>query len=264
MSAYTTTPDEQSDRYGSGLAGAIALHALVAAILIGAAYFTHTHTEHWGENASSVGAIQASMVSAIPLPTKVPPVKDSVLVPDTVSQAPAPPPKEAALPPPKPTDVLIKAKTPDKPITKVAPVPTVAPPKHPQPTPDTPKANSGESATQLPQSISQVKNGTATATVQDRTFGNRYAWYVQQVSRKVAQNWYTQEADPRSSQGKGVTIVFDIQSDGTPSNIRLETRSGSPTLDTSAMHALERVDGFGPLPSGNHITVEYTFDYRQQ
>ena len=27
-------------------------------------------------------------------------------------------------------------------------------------------------------------------------------------------------------------------------------------------HALERVDGFGPLPAGDHITVEYTFHYQ--
>ena len=84
------------------------------------------------------------------------------------------------------------------------------------------------------------------------------------VSRIVAQNWYTQEADPHSSQGKSVTLLFDIQRDGTPTNVRLETRSGSPSLDTSALHALQRVDGFGPLPAGDHVTVEYKFDYHQQ
>jgi protein TonB len=30
------------------------------------------------------------------------------------------------------------------------------------------------------------------------------------------------------------------------------------------MRALQRVDGFGPLPQGDHITVEYTFNYRRQ
>jgi protein TonB len=254
--------DEQDDRFGSGLAGAVGLHVLLACVFIGVALFTaHSSSSKWGENASSVGAIQASMVSAIPLPQKFKPVDKSVLAPDNVSPAPVPPPKEATIPPPRDTDVLVKAK---QPLAKVAPITQPTPPKHPQPAPPSPKAQTGESATQLPESVTQLKNGTATATVQDRTFGNRYAYYVQIVSQKVAQNWYSGEADPHASQGKHTTIVFDIERDGTPANVRLLDKSGSPTLDTSALRALQRVDGFGPLPAGNQITVEYTFDYRQQ
>ena len=260
MSTYATPNDEQ-DKFGSGLAGAIGLHVLLAAAFVAVTLFVHTSSSHWGENASSVGAIQASMVSAIPLPQKFKPVDKSVLTPDDVSPAPAPPPKEALAPPPRDTDILVKSKTQPK---KVGPVYTPAPPKHPQPTPPTAKAQTGESADQLPQSMTQLKNGTATATVQDRTFGNRYAYYVQEVSQKVAQNWYTYEVDPHSSQGKRTTVIFDIERDGTPANIRLLTASGSSSLDTSAMRALQRVDGFGPLPAGNQITVEYTFDFRQQ
>ena len=88
------------------------------------------------------------------------------------------------------------------------------------------------------------------ATVQDRTFGNRYAYYLKIVSNTVAQNWETYEADPATSQGKRVTILFDINRDGVPENIRIETKSGSPSLDASALHALQRVDNFGPLPAG--------------
>jgi protein TonB len=258
MNAYAR--DNSQDHIGSGFAGAIALHVLLAAALIGAAYVGVSHNEHWGENSAQMGAIQASMVSAIPLPQKAPPVKDQVLTPDDVSPAPVPPPKEATQPPPKPTDILVKGRTT---AAKAAPIVAPAPPKHPQPVPDTKKAASGESATQLPQSIAQLQNGTATVTVQDRTFGNRYAYYVQIVSRTVAQNWYSQEADPRSSQGKRASIVFDIERDGTIANAHLEGKSGSPTLDASVVHALQRIDGFGPLPSGDHITVEYTFDYRK-
>lgn len=251
------------DRFGLGVTLAVLLHALLFGVLATVTLLGHARPDRWGENASTVGAIQASMVSAIPLPSRARPVEKSVLASEDITPTPKPPPKEATAPPPRPTDVLIKAKTPEKVPPKLAPEPTPAPPKHPQPTPATPKAAAGDPATQLPQSISQVKNGTATATVQDRTFGNRYAYYVAIVSRTVAQNWYTQEADPRASQGKRVTLVFQIGRDGTPSDVHLETRSGSPTLDSSALHSLQRIDGFGPLPAGDHITVEYTFDYRQ-
>lgn len=257
---HANITDDRDDKFGSGIAGALVLHLALAGVFVGVALFVHTSSSHWGENAASVGAIQASMVSSIPLPQKYKPVDKSVLTPDNVSPAPAPPPKEEAAPPPRETDVEIKRKAIPK---KIAPVVTPAPPKHPQPAPPTPKAATGDSAAQLPESTTQLKNGTATATVQDRTFGNRYAYYVQIVSQKVAQNWYTGEADPHASQGKHVTIVFDIERDGTPANVHVLDKSGSPSLDTSAIRALQRVDGFGPLPAGNKITVEYTFDYRQ-
>ena len=263
MSVFATLDDQSPDRFGSGFVRAIALHILVGACLAALAIYAPGHVEHWGENASTVGAIQASMVSAIPLPSKVAPVEKSVLASDNVTPAPKPPPKEATQPPPKPTDILIKEKTAPKTPPKVAPVEQPTPPKHPQPTPPTTKAATGDVATQLPQAISQVKNGTAMATVQDRTFGNRYAYYLKIVSNTVAQNWETYEADPATSQGKRVTLLFDINRDGVPENIRIETKSGSPSLDASAMHALQRVDNFGPLPAGDHITVEYSFDYKQ-
>ena len=264
------------DRLGGGVAGAVALHALLAVGLIAAAYFGHSSSERWGENQASVGAIQASMVSAIPLPSHAKPVEKQVLASENENQAPLPPPKEATQPPPRPTDILIKAKPPapakPAPSHTEAPVkpqprssPSEAPPvKHPQPAPPTPKAQTGETtATQLPEAISQMKNGTATATVQDRTFGSRYAYYLRLVSQKVSQNWVAGEADPRSSQGKRVTLLFDIDRDGNPLDVRVENRSGSPSLDQSAMHAVQRVDGFGPLPAGNKITIEFAFDYKQ-
>lgn len=263
------------DRLGGGMAGAVALHALLAAGLIAAAYLGRHTNERWGENQTSVGAIQASMVSAIPLPPRAKPVDKQVLASENENPAPLPPPKAATQPPPRPTDVLIKAKPPapakPAPTRSTAPAkpdlrskPTEAPAvKHPQPTPPTRKAETGEtSGTQLPEAISQMKNGTATATVQDRTFGARYAYYLRLVSQKVSQNWISSEADPRGSVGKRVTLRFDIDREGAPQNVRVQTRSGSPSLDESALQAVQRVDGFGPLPAGNQITIEFSFDYK--
>ncbi len=266
-----------TDRLGEGVAGAIGLHVLLAAVLIGAAYLNTGKQDRWGENTASVGAIQASMVSALPLPSHAKPVEKQVLASEDVNEAPLPAPKATTQPPPKPTDILIKAKTPEKPpppapVHSTAPAkpepkaqPTEAPPvKHPQPAPDTPKARTGETtATQLPEAVSQSKNGTATASVEDRAFGNRYAYYLRAVSLRVSQNWFSGEVDPRSSQGKRVTVLFDIDREGVPQNVRVETRSGSGTLDESALRAVQRVDGFGPLPAGDHITIEFAFDYKQ-
>ena len=245
-------------RKESGMGASVLLHLLVAGGIVAAVYFGNSESDRWGGSQSTVGAIQASMVSAIPLPQKAPPVKDQVLAPDTPSVAPTPPPKEATQPPPKPTDIEVKAPTK---TVKVAPRESVAPPKHPQPTPPTPKATTGESATQIPEALAQARNGTATMTVQDRTFGVRYAYYMNIMQRAIGEAWHTQDADPRSSMGKSVVLTFEVGPDGMPFNPRIQTPSGSPTLDATAMQALERVDGFGPNPVGHNITVMDTFAY---
>jgi periplasmic protein TonB len=222
----------------------------------------HHRTSNWGENASNAGAIQATMVASIPLPPTQRTLDTGVLT----SEAPSPAPvtaKEKTEPPPSPNEVAIPEKI--KP-PKVAEKPTPAPPKHVQPvTPPPTKAVTGETAgIRIAQSTLELKNGTSSVSIQDRSFGERYAYYVNIVNNKVSQNWYKSEADPIASMDKSATIVFDIDHDGVPSNIRVETRSGSPSLDLSAQRAVQRVDGFGPLPSGNRITVEFTFHFRPQ
>jgi periplasmic protein TonB len=261
--AFSRNSDNNSDRLGANFVGSIVFHGLIAAAILGWAFLFHTRGHDWGENASNAGAIQATMVSSLPLPPTQRTLDTGVLT----SEAPSPAPvitKERTEPPPAPNEVAIPEKI-TKPI-KTADKPTPAPPKHIQPvTPPPTKAVTGETAgVRIAQSTLEVKNGTASVSVEDRTFGQRFAYYVNIVNSKVAQNWYTAEADPRASIGKSTTIIFDINREGVPSNARVETPSGSPTLDLSAMRAVQRVDGFGPLPQGDHITVEYTFHLHPQ
>ncbi len=248
---------------GGNFLGSLVLHALAVAVVLGWAFIFRSHTPPWGEQASTAGAIQATMVSSLPLPPRQRDLDTGVLTSETPSPAPVVA-KEKTAPPPSPKDIPIPTKAATPP--KVAPKATPTPPKHIQPVPPQPqKAATGDTGgIRIPQATMQLKNGTASMSVQDRNFGARFAYYVNIVNRTVAQNWYTQEADPLASNGKSVTIVFDINRDGVPSNARISTRSGSPSLDTSALRALQRVDGFGPLPEGNRITVEYTFNYRRQ
>ncbi len=97
-------------------------------------------------------------------------------------------------------------------------------------------------------------------------FGSRYSWYVDTVRRKVSENWMKYEVDPNVSSARRVYIYFEIDRSGAPRNIRVEQSSGIPTLDISAMRALQRIDTFGPLPgdySGNRVSVEFWFDYKR-
>jgi protein TonB len=258
MSTQAISRPTSDDKFRRGVIVAIALHLLIAAAFIGVGIYLNHNSSRYGENASAVGSIQASMVSAIPLPQKAKPVDKSVLAPDNVSPAPLPPPIAAAAPPPRPTDIEVKAKTPPK---KVAPVLTPAPPKHPQPTPPTAKAQTGESATQLPEATIKTLNGTATLTVQSRVLGERYAWYIHLISDKVQQSYSQQFPDPRSSTGRSVTVTFYVDTNGAPTNVQIMTPSGSPTLDQAGKRAVQQIDTFGPNPANQQIPIEFTFNY---
>ena len=97
-------------------------------------------------------------------------------------------------------------------------------------------------------------------------FGTKYAWYVRVIQQKVSENWMKYEVDSRINTAQRVYITFDIARDGHPGNVQVEQSSGVPSLDISAVRALQRIDTFGPLPpdySGNKISVEYWFDYKK-
>jgi protein TonB len=98
-------------------------------------------------------------------------------------------------------------------------------------------------------------------------FGSRYAYYVQVIDQKVSENWLKYEVDPGISTAQRVYVTFDIGRDGHPSNVQVEQSSGVPSLDQSAVRAVQRIDTFGPLPqgySGNKVSVEFWFDYTKK
>jgi len=97
-------------------------------------------------------------------------------------------------------------------------------------------------------------------------FGSAYAWYVRVVQQKVSENWLRYEIDPSIREANRVYIMFDINRSGHPGNVQVEQSSGVPSLDQSAVRAIQRIDTFGPLPpdySGGKVTVEFWFDYKR-
>ena len=97
-------------------------------------------------------------------------------------------------------------------------------------------------------------------------FGSRYAWYVRVVNQKVSENWLKYEVDPRIQDANRVYVTFDIERTGRPTNVQVEQSSGVPSLDESAVRALQRIDTFPPLPSdysGSKVSVEFWFDYKR-
>src|SRR5208337_4262054 len=55
---------------------------------------------------------------------------------------------------------------------------------------------------------------TGPTTVGDNNFASLYPWYVDQINRKMGQNWNKAEVDPRTPKGTRVYLVFSIRRDG--------------------------------------------------
>ncbi|HWB33643.1 MAG TPA: energy transducer TonB [Acidobacteriaceae bacterium] len=243
--------------------GSLLLHALLLALALTSGLIFH-HGQNWGAG-SSAEAIQATLVSQIPLPPKQITSPESVLATETPSPAPTPPAPKAA-PEPKPDAIPIPVKSTKPP--KLAEKPHPAPPLHPQPAPPQPnKAPTGTApAPQMAMSTAQTRFGNVSVGTPDPGFGLRFAWYVQQLTNQVAQQWYTGMLDP-AAVGHRVYITFEVQRDGSVTDVRIAQPSGDPTLDQTALNAVRRIGNFAPLPdayAGSHINVTYYFDPPQR
>lgn len=265
------------ERMGAPAVGSFMLHCgVVAGIALYVLLIGRFHGGIWGNNESAPGAIQATLVSSasIPLPSENKPT-DNVLATQTPSQAPAPPAPQKAVETPPPDAIPIpekqkphpkvkqapqKAEAPVKPQPKKTVTPTST--KHAQPIPNQQnRANYGEAAqSNIPRSMTSNPNGNNPVAVNGGDFGARFPWYVELIRRKTAQNWLTQEVSTSTPAGARVYLSFVVARDGSPSQVRIAQSSGSPSLDTSCLRAVQRVDTYGPLPggyNGSSLSVSY-------
>jgi len=263
-----TTFDLEREPFAAPMAKSFGLHLLIVILGVGYAFLaSRFHGAEWGDN-KAPGAIQATLVSsapAIPLPQDTPPTPN-VLATEQPSPAPAPPQPKAVpvTPPPDAVPIPVKAPPKEKPKVekKVEPAP-----KHAQPTPLQHRAQYGEApATQIPHSLAQNQGQTNPINISGGGEGFNFPYYVGIIQRKVQQAWYVYEVAGGTPVGSQVKVTFSISRDGAPSNIRISQSSNSPTLDSSAVRAVQRIESFGPLPPGYtkpSVSVEYTFTYDQ-
>jgi protein TonB len=263
-----TTIDLEREPFGAPVAKSFGLHLLIVAMVAGYAFLAgRFHGAEWGDN-KAPGAIQATLVSsapAIPLPQDTPPTPN-VLATEQPSPAPAAPqPKEVPVtPPPDAVPIPVKAPPKEKPKQEKQAPPA---PKHAQPQDVQHRARYGEApATQIPHSLAQNQGATNPINITGGGEGFNFPYYVGIIQRKVQQAWYVYEVAGGTPVGSKAKVTFSISRDGTPSNIRISQSSGSPTLDSSAVRAVQRIESFGPLPPGynkSSVSVEYTFTYDQ-
>ncbi len=272
---FLETHSFDQDPFRKPALGSLLLHAVVfGSLILYAVVVAHIHGNAWGNRSDTQGAIQATMVAsapAIPLPREETPSKD-VLATETPSPAPAPPAPKAARSEAQ-DSIPIPVKQPEK--TKLEPKkqveetkPLKVPVQHVPLVPasqlhqaqPTNRANYGEAApAAVPRSMAQA-TPSAQVSVQGGNFGAMFPWYVDLIKRRTAQNWYKQEVDPSTREGARVYLTFSVRRDGSPTGVSVQQTSGSPTLDSSCVRAVQRTDSYGPLPSGytgSTLLVQY-------
>lgn len=242
------------------LAWSVVLHsALFGGMFLYAALFAGVRGETWGGSGGG-GAISASLVSSVPLPAPATETQNIVAHESTGLSQSQPLTREE--PPPEAIPI------PERPSrTKPGPQRSTTAKKIEPPRENiAPFGQGGPVSGPYGSFQSGGAKGGFGFTGGGGDFGSRYAWYVDAVRRKVSDNWLKYEIDPSITAARRVYITFDILRDGSPTSIQLEQSSGIPSLDQSAVRALQRIDTFGPLPNeyaGGRVSVEFWFDYRR-
>jgi periplasmic protein TonB len=253
----------EHDRWGRNLAWSVALHvAITGAILLYAVFGSGRSGGTWGAGGGG-DAMGVTLVSTVPLPANPQQTQNIVANESKGLSQSLPKPKEE-----EPEAIPI----PDKHAKQKPKAKTSATQRKPEPEP-VEEANNvvpfGEGGpVSGPYGVFNADGakGGFGFTGGGGDFGTRYAWYVHVVQQKVSENWLKYEVDPRITDARRVYLTFDIRRDGHPTNVQIEQSSGVPSLDQSAVRALERIDTFGPLPSdypGNKVSVEFWFDYKR-
>ena len=253
----------EHDRWGRALAWSLGLHVgITVFLLVYSAFVYRTSGDTWGSGGGGE-AIGATLVSNVPLPANPSPTQN-VLANESKGLTQSQPKIEEK----EPDAIEIQGKNAKiKPKKKQETISKKSAPAEPEP--ENNQVAFGEGGPVSGQygtfNAAGAKGGFG-FTGGGGDFGSRFAWYVQGVQRVVSQNWLKYEIDPRITSANRVYITFDISKDGHPGNVRVEQSSGVPSLDISAMRAIQRIDTFGALPpeySGNKVSVEFWFDYKK-
>jgi protein TonB len=249
----------EHDRWGRNLAWSAGLHiAIAGSIVLYAVIGPGRHGSAWGAGGGG-DAMGVTLVSSVPLPASALQTQN-VLANESKGITQSQPKAEEK----EPEAIPIPGKN-----AKIKPKPRTSESQKAQPEEENNVVPFGEGGpVSGPYGVFNAggAKGGFGFTGGGGDFGSLYAWYVRVVQQKVSENWLKYEVDPGVADARRVYVTFDIKRDGHPTNVEVEQSSGVPSLDQSAVRALQRIDTFGPLPSeysGNKVSVEFWFDYKR-
>jgi len=215
------------------LFGSLVVHALIVATILALPAFKKK--PHFPENALIVELAPA--VSRRPPAAKVsPPVK-----------APAPEPEEG---------VRVETKEPAKPLEPPQEKPKQEPAPQPVQSDPEPEEQAGGAG---PEMLGGPEAGHAIAAMEGGDL--EFAWYRASVTAALYSNWrrpiLSGLAEPVEA-----SVGFEVLRDGSVVNLHLESSSGVPSLDRSALRAVTDASPLPPLPAQlreSRLSAQFVF-----
>lgn len=250
----------EREEWKTPLMVSVAFHGFLVVAMFAVGYFMAPRGgTNWGSNQGNVPVIEAQMVNSAPIPLPQPKEQtDNIVAGEnrTVTHT---------LPQPKDVEtedgITIKGKVPKKTIDKPVPQNNVRPRPIPTPVETAVPSRDEGGPVSGPYGVVSAPNMKGGVSVQEAAFGDKYPFYIKGIRDAVQRNWRTYEIDPRITAPHRAFIEFDITRDGTPHHVQIAQSSGVPSLDISASRAIQRIDGFGTLPEGSVLHVQFWFDY---
>lgn len=253
----------EHERWGRNLAWSAALHvAFTLAIVVYAWIGSGGHGSNWGAGGGG-SAMGVTLVSNVPLPAN-PVQTQNVLATESKGLSQSKPQAKVE----EPQAIAIPEKNVKR---KPIPQPTATQRKPPpQPVEEAnnqiPFGENGPVSGPYAMFNAGAAKGGFGVTGNGGDFASKYAWYVRALNQRISENWLRYQVDPRIQAANRVYVTFDIDRSGRPSHVQIEQSSGVPSLDVSAMQAVQRISSFEPLPSdysGSKVSVEFWFDYKK-
>jgi TonB family protein len=125
----------------------------------------------------------------------------------------------------------------------------------------------GQSTPSAPEIKPEAETKTPPVEILSDTRGVDFGPYLQDLMKKVQQNWYI--LIPESAQQKNgkLAIEFAIEKDGHVADMRLAASSGDVALDRPAWGSITNSDPFPPLPlefKGKYLALRLHYAYNRE
>ncbi len=222
---------------------------------------------HGGAVALALGFIRppapSPPVYAIDLVAAPAPAPRQRLAPEAQPPAPTPEPPAPVKPAPKPTAKTAPVRKPEpKPVEQKKTPPREAPAQAKPSTEPSPRT----SAPEAPAEGETPSTGRDAATVKTPGLDFPFPEYLRNVANQIYRRWRRPTGNVRLR----AEIFFLVHRDGTVSDIRFVTRSGSFSYDLEAQGAIEAsgvARAFGPLPDGwtsDVLPISFFFEPRSE
>jgi TonB family protein len=258
---YADILDEREPLKKPLLASAF-LHAGIAALLVAASYVHGRTPQRWGDLESMGGSTVVNPVSRIPMVARSGEINR--VANDTESQVPQAPPQPKAVQKatePEPDAIPIKGRESKKTSRVTATAERYRP--YTETKPNQVYSSAGGAL------VSPMIGTTGSGGVglgKGTPLGDRFGAYAALLQQRIAQNWKTQDVDPRIRAAPPVIMLFTILRNGTIKDIKVKTSSGNLALDRSAERALYDVGKVEPLPPAydrDEAVIEFWFELRR-